>query len=382
MTVPKLHQNRMGHIDSIRGFAALLVAWVHTTAIFKSIQPPDVNGLAVYDFAHDFNFGRIGVIAFFAISGFVICPSLKGGRVDGSGKFIISRFFRLYPAFWTSMIGAVLIMFVLQGKKINVDQVLGNLPMLYSLFDVKPLQGLYWTLEVELVFYFLCLAMFLVGGLHKPLAIFGACAALMCLQFFLNSEPEIRQQIGEIFSKDWRRMPWHIAIMFWGGLFRVWYDDRRGMVTLGRVRIPHLLLVGAGLLLILILPLISIKQSIMRGGNLEHFRGMLGYILGISIFLLGALYIRVNRPFIVWLGAISYSIYLLHPLAARLMTTTIRNHFPEYADLHLGITLVLSLILTIGMSACVYYLVEKPSISCGRMLQRRWFPVKTESRPK
>lgn len=75
--------------------------------------------------------------------------------------------------------------------------------MIYSLFDAMPFQGLYWMLEVEPVFYFLCLGIFLIGALHKPLAIFGVCVCLMYFQNFLSSDPELRQQIAEMLSKSW-----------------------------------------------------------------------------------------------------------------------------------------------------------------------------------
>ena len=345
-------------------------------------QPPfsDHFSHPVADVAHLFDFGRIGVLAFVAISGFVICPSLKGTKGAGAGKFVISRFFRLYPAFWASMIGAIVVLFILQGKKIDRDQVLGNIPILYSFFDVMPLQGLYWTLEIELVFYFLCLIMFLFGVLQKPLALFLACICLMCFQNYLSTNPDLRQQIVEAFNKDWGRMPWHLAIMFWGGLFRIWYDDRRSVATIWRIRIPNLLLVLVGLLLILLQPFLTIDRVIENGGGLKQYGNMLAYILGMLFFIVGALYVRINNPFFVWLGAISYSVYLFHPIAARLIVTVIKSKFPEYADLNLGITLLLSTILTILMSACVYYLIEKPSIRWGRKLQGTWFPTKSQSK--
>ncbi len=377
----KTQNNRMGHIDSIRGIAALLVAWLHTSDIFRSLSSVEVNGLVVYELAYRFDFGRIGVITFFAISGFVICPSLKGGKVSGSGKFVISRFLRLYPAFWLAMACAIVILFLLQGREVDEVQVLGNIPMLYSLFNVRPLQGLYWTLEVELVFYFLCLGTFLMGWLHKPLAIIGICLCLLYFQELIHTDRELRQFINTRINPNWNRMPWHLAIMFWGGLFRIWYDDRRGMVAIWRIRAPNLLLVVGMLLLILLRPIVNIDRAIEHGANLEQYRGMLAYILGIMLFLVGALFIRISHPMFVWLGAISYSIYLLHPLAARLLLTVSKRYFPEFSSLHLGVSLLLSLVLTTMMSACVYYLVEKPSIRLGRTLQQKWFAPNRQTKP-
>ncbi len=250
--------------------------------------------------------------------------------------------------------------------------------MFYSVFDVMPLQGLYWTLEVELVFYFLCLAMFLIGALHRPLAIFGACICLMSFQNFLSTDPELRQQITAMFSKSWPRMPWHLAIMFWGGLFRIWYDDRQRLVTIWRIRVPILLLVITALLLILIQPFMFIDRAIENGGGLKQYSGMLAYILGIFFFVTGALYLRVNNKFFVWLGAISYSLYLLHPIASQLLRTVIKNYFPDYVDLHLGVTLFLGIIFSIVISAIVYHLIEKPSIRWGRILQKKWHLPRSE----
>ena len=94
----------MGHIDAIRGFAALLVAFMHISAGFVKLPGVKAQGTFLYDIAYQLNFGQVGVIAFFAISGFVICPTLKGERSAGVRKFLTSRFFRLFPAFWTSML--------------------------------------------------------------------------------------------------------------------------------------------------------------------------------------------------------------------------------------------------------------------------------------
>lgn len=48
--------------------------------------------------------GRIGVVVFFAISGFIIPTSLNHRSLHPVRKFLISRLFRLYPLYWISII--------------------------------------------------------------------------------------------------------------------------------------------------------------------------------------------------------------------------------------------------------------------------------------
>jgi peptidoglycan/LPS O-acetylase OafA/YrhL len=91
--------NRMGHIDSIRGIAALLVAFLHISEEYVQIPAIKAHGTFLYEIAYQFDFGRIGVVAFFAISGFVICPTLKGGRYEGARRFLIGVFSVSFPHF-------------------------------------------------------------------------------------------------------------------------------------------------------------------------------------------------------------------------------------------------------------------------------------------
>jgi len=80
MVMNTQNRARMDHIDSMRGFAALLVAYFHTAQIFMEVPSVARNGELLSEISYQLGFGRLGVLMFFAISGFVICPSIRGGH--------------------------------------------------------------------------------------------------------------------------------------------------------------------------------------------------------------------------------------------------------------------------------------------------------------
>jgi len=55
----------------------------------------------------------------------------------------------------------------------SLEKILANITMLPLMFTQEMILGLYWTLEVELIFYFLGLVLFLVGISQKPINLFA-----------------------------------------------------------------------------------------------------------------------------------------------------------------------------------------------------------------
>lgn len=156
---------RLGLLDALRITAALIVVLYHYTAWGHEYW--GTKAAEYWPVLSEFTrYGQLGVQLFFLISGFVILMSLQGKNVIG---FIGSRVGRLYPAYWLAVIAAAVISLRIwptgnEGRSAN--DILPNLTMMQAGFGVTDMDGVYWTLWVELRFYIL-LAVLLAFGLVK-----------------------------------------------------------------------------------------------------------------------------------------------------------------------------------------------------------------------
>ena len=361
-----INTNRFSHIDALRGIAALLVIWLHVSEIFVHISPEtSAQGTSFYDLARVFGFGRIGVVIFFAISGFVICRSLTGNIFEGSRKFITRRILRLYPAFWVSIVLGLPSIWWLFDKPFGWNAVAFNFTMLPELFGKQPIIGLYWTLETEIVFYILCWLLFINKNLNNPLVLFSASASLAF--FYVVSNIFF---IPTSLRSSLKIMPYNLAIMFWGGLFRHWYDNKKYHIALSNIKTDACwLLYGCTIVILIPALAIIIKGYITHDYHLITIGS--SYILGISTFIICNLFFKITNKFMVWSGTISYSLYLVHPVILYSLFWYLKNKAPYWlTTFHLSVYIGFTLIFSVALSAIIYYSVEKPAITLAHRLSR------------
>jgi len=372
MSTPDSPRARYSHVDSLRGIAALLVVWLHVSEVFKRVPWVREQGDWLYRTAETVDVGRIGVVIFFAISGFVICPSLKGLPGITTRAFLIKRFFRLYPAYWLAIVLGSFASWQMYGNPLSAGLYAANATMIPTLFGYDNMMGLLWTLETELVFYVVCLLLFWSGTLHKPLALAITCFALLALFAAIK----LRWVPAPALS-TWRSMPYHLAIMFWGGIARYCFDDSSRSVNIGNfaLRIPYLLVLVAAALL---LPLLAFSvRDWMLTGKTKELTLTAAYSLAMAFFVIGVFRIRLQHPILVWLGTISYSLYLFHSIFFTPMFLWAAQH-PDHplARLHMGIYLAITMLATIVFSDLVYRLIEAPSNRLARRLTSHLQPTK------
>ena len=111
-------------------------------------------------------YGYLGVPLFFLISGFVILMSAEGRT---AGQFARSRFLRLYPMFWVGVVVTLSVLLVTgkAGSLLSLQTILANLTLVPGYFHAPFVDGVYWTLAIELKFYLLILLAILLRQFHN-----------------------------------------------------------------------------------------------------------------------------------------------------------------------------------------------------------------------
>jgi peptidoglycan/LPS O-acetylase OafA/YrhL len=405
----------MAWLDAIRGFAALCVVFEHASYLV-------LTHVRHYLY-HWLDFGQYGVFVFFLVSGYIIPASLeRKGSVRG---FWIGRAFRLYPPYLLALVLSVI------GYELGVVSLGGGqhhplitafswLLMMPNLLSGSNVPNVTWTLSYEMVFYLVVAALFSVrahrrtgsyavacaiaalalGGVlpmsalvhgvrnagltsivadalilagvglavrgrrHAPggpgmLAIGGACVAALTALTLLT--------VNQYYPYPWEGYT-ILAFMFTGTLV---YRAEQGDVS--RVRVAVIAVAVLGLTVAAGLWDGSRRHAGMWATNSDQWRYQwtTSLVLAAATFGLGLLVRKRRVPrFLAWLGLVSYSVYLLHPLVLSALTATgIFHRQPLTMQVPL---FALIIVAVLACSAASYYLLEKPMQQLGRRIARRW----------
>lgn len=359
-----VHSTRFAHIDCLRAIAALLVIWMHTSERFVLIAAPSIQD-RLHDIAWLADFGRIGVVIFFAISGFVIPSSLRADHAGSCRQFLIKRLFRLYPIYWFSIPFGLVTFWYLWGKEISLTAILLNFTMIQEALGMPSIQGQYWTLQTELAFYALCIVLF-------SLRILRSAAVLTALVLLLSAMcllPIVLAFIGKPVALSLppaaAMLVLHLGVMFWGALFRIWYDGTPmpwfvRLSVFGYIAVWLLMAAVATSYYLLVTPEIKVL----------HF--FVPYALGLAAFAGLAIYGKLKPAWLVWLGTISYSLYLFHPVVFYSLSWLVQvGNIGWLQQWPTGAYMLTSLAGTILVSALTYRYIEQPAMRLGNYLAQR-----------
>ncbi|MCB2078415.1 MAG: acyltransferase [Novosphingobium sp.] len=320
-------KHRIEHLDAMRGIAALLVVVQH--GLERTTQYFDAPWIVL----DAVNLGRFGVVLFFLISGFVIPFSFRGDQPIRN--FAISRTFRLLPALWLS----VALLLLVKGPA-PLDVVIANMAMIARPLGLPELSGVYWTLSYELGFYIVCALVFWKGSIFDHRLQTGAITLLLACCFL------------------WGIYSWiYFCYMFLGMLMRLAFlEGNEGAKRLWKTY--ALLLAGSAILL-----------TMQSPGSmfLKPVATTVAMVLPIAIFTAAIAWKPDVPGWLVWLGKISYSVYLLQSIALHACKPLAAVSIPLY--------LSASIAMVIAMAALSYQLVEEPLNRFGKRLTRKPQPL-------
>lgn len=279
---------RVAGLDYLRAVSMLLIVLYHYTTRYQEI----IGHAAVWPF--NVPWGCFAVNTFFVLTGYLTFANMNRGGIN----FLTKRVIRLYPTFWACILITSAFMAILMPERLRSGKdILLNFTMFPSLLGAQSVDGVYWTLQVEMIFYLLVSIISIETfrrwrNVGVGCWICAATAVFLCRRLGINTIPIKLIELITLSNKRFAFLA--------GGVL---------LALLEKERHQRPILIYLGLIICMIIAYMS-----------------LGWIYGVLWFALTAAYIllavkmesRYDRKpnsltkTLVWLAQISYPVYLLH----------------------------------------------------------------------
>jgi len=357
----------LGHLDSLRGIAILGVMLVHSAILSGQTGVGMLIGFT----------GQRGVQLFYMISAFTISLSLDGERREHYplSNYFLRRFFRIAPLFYIVIVCNLLLKLVAPEysslRQLGYWDVTSGFLFLNGVRPktINSVVAGGWSIAVETTFYLL------LPLLHRTfntirrtffLFVFSAPVLLTLSRIFASAAHNSSQQ--QFFAFLW--FPVEFPVFVLGLLtYRIWqsYIMYRAKKSHEHKDLSLVLLLGAFILYGACLP--------FSDGKL-YFSSFifLPLILGLSLYPWPCL---VNR-LTIFIGKISYSLYLLHFFAIEFVSFILKPFEASHSRLMsqhmlhgpLGLVAIFSLVFALSVPLCTlsWKYLEQPGIRLGRRL--------------
>jgi peptidoglycan/LPS O-acetylase OafA/YrhL len=375
--------NYVPELEGLRGLMAWWVVLGHM-ALFAGYDGGQANLPWYYSILLR---GAVPVEVFITISGFVIFFLLDRTKDARFAPYIISRLFRIYPAFivafalallslpwvaesinttWSDSTAVVEKLTRLQSTFNDIAQHIGlHLFLVHGLvpdqwlpYAGDAILGPAWSLSLEWQFYLVAPLLFWLWNRHF-LAWLAVCGLVLLAKLLILQSPYT-------FSYG-AFLPVKFEFFILGmGSFMVW---RRAM---------HQRAIWPALLPLLIGIVAAYAVMAVTGGMREHFYALAIWLL---IFLASLWHAITGQktwittalchPIFQWVGRISYSTYIVHVVVITLVGTGMVNILGNVIETKQQAMLVMLAIgtpLIFGLSVLLNTWVERPGINLGKRI--------------
>jgi peptidoglycan/LPS O-acetylase OafA/YrhL len=281
---------RLQGLDSLRGLAALAVVLYHYTFGYTQVVGKHMPGLDLI--ATD---GHFGVYLFFIISGFVIFMTLE--RSAKAADFSVSRFARLWPPYLVcaGLTSLLIVAMDFNPNHLTVGDALLNVLMMNKLLGNISIDPSYWTLTYEVLFYAGAAMIFFVLKIKR---IEWACLAWLGLSFAarVSSFDQHHARLGVLLGVGFC----HFFVL--GMMIYLISQRRNSWLTMTTAVLAFAM---------------TLFGPAFNPGSIKLWQYiLLNALFALVVWLVAERKIRfLNVAPLLFLGEISYSLYLVHQIA-------------------------------------------------------------------
>ena len=350
--------DRIPSLDGLRAISIALVVFGHLSGT-QHFLPERVGSF--------FGVGDLGVRVFFVISGFLITRLLlteveARGRIH-LGKFYLRRTFRIFPPYYAFLL-ALLAMNAAGWLALNVGDLTHAVTYTSNYHPGRSWNvGHTWSLSVEEQFYLLWPAVLLLLERRRALwaaAGFFVLSPFIRLSLWWLGGPSIGVghrfetvadaiAIGCVLAGSAERLRCHPR-------YRAFMDSRWFGLVPAVVMSASLLGDRPRLSFLFGFSVMNLGIALCVHWCVVHHHGRIGRVLNAAPF--------------VYVGVLSYSMYLWQQIFLNRESAAVLNQFPA------------NLLLAAAASVLSFYAIERPSLALRRHLERRWFVADSARRAR
>ena len=350
---------RLHSLDVLRGLAITWIILFHMIFLtIPNMAPPQFLDKLLKT-------GGMGVQLFFVVSAFSLCLSSDRRQNEESWIFYLRRIFRIVPLFYLILIMTLLRDKLVFGLSHSYSEIVVNALFLYNFvggWQVGIVMAS-WVIGVIMVFYFLYPYIYrkcsnTLESIYRTMLLCTLCVIAYSV---------ISSFDGGINFWQWsffRHLPSFLVGILCYSVFKNMRENNQKVSNyiLGRVTLSVALFLGIALLY-------SDQQFLLISTLYWQSIIFALLVLGSSLGVARAFF---SLPVLCWIGKISYSTYLVHPLVIVALQ-------PIYKIIAAKISGSLSFLLCASLTLiCVYFIsyllwriIEKPGINMGERVIAR-----------
>lgn len=340
---------RIQYLDGHRGIAILLVIFYHLFYRWSELLPYGDSFSNIV-----FNQGFLGVQLFFLISGFVILMTLE--KTQSLSDFMYKRWLRLFPAM---LICTVFILITSDFFSSRPAGDVNTLDIMPGLLFIEPnwlekltgvpfssLEGAFWSLYVEFKFYLIAAFLYFVVKDKKLTFLLFALFLISVSSQFLNLHFD-NKIIYIVYA-----LSTHLSLSFFG-----WFASGAAFYLFYKYQ--HRKWLACGFIMAAISSFLLYRND---------YQTMVSALV-ISLFFTLSFVTPIIQRFLqvrllIFIGFISYPLYLLHENMMVSMTINISEKLP---NLPMIIPPLFAVCVVIGISTVISKYIEVPTKNYSKL---------------